>query len=209
LEIIEKLQKITENNITEILVLKCIPDLSVIESNIELNGWHNGETTLTHITTVLKNYLETQSANPSFEAEFNSRIGLQNRFTLIRLAILLHDIGKLETRVINGLNTMFPGHEIASGKIAENILNNFSDIDTNDIKYVLFLITNHGNAHKVLNERRVAGDNADIFTKDFGDYAKDIALMIYCDTLNSYLQVTNKEEYNYRIDFLKDFLSLI
>lgn len=97
----------------------------------------------------------------------------------IRLAILLHDIGKPYTKTsdLNGQDH-FKGHYSKSSEMANEILKRLC-FDNKTIKYVCLLIENHGVDLLPKNEREILH----FFRKFSPEVTIDIFTVMYCDLM--------------------------
>lgn len=110
----------------------------------------------------------------------------------IRFALLLHDIGKPGTMVIDkkGIGH-FPNHPALSAELAKNIIKNldFSD-DYND--YICKLVAQHDNIIKQKDE-----SVKEIIDRDGKKFFKDLLEMQYADA-----KAHNPDKVGYRIVYL-------
>ncbi len=110
------------------------PEIYELKKLIERNVWHRGETTFEHIVEVIENlekllpleFIRDKKLKSKLLKRFISFMpkGAQkyNRKELLLLGALLHDIGKLQTYIINDDNTIrFPEHEEKGVEFAVNI----------------------------------------------------------------------------------------
>ena len=100
-----------------------IPELYELKNTFENNRWHH-ETTFEHTISVLSEYEKIISTNQIDWLDV--KINNNSKKSLLRIAILLHDISKNETMLIaNDKTNSFPNHEEKGAIKAKNILKRF------------------------------------------------------------------------------------
>lgn len=125
--------------------LKFIPELKVCVGFDQKNPWHHLD--------VWNHSLYAMDLSP------------KNK--IVRMSLLLHDIGKPETMTIddNGIGHFF-GHPLKSYEISKDILTRFDCFDNEDKDKILYLIKHHdnpiGQTDKTLKKKiKNLGDNLD------------------------------------------------
>jgi hypothetical protein len=128
----------------------------------------------------------------------------------LKLAIFLHDFGKLHTLSINDDgSTTCAGHEVVSyNKVLENnFLDRFSITEEGKV-WILNFIKKHADLHILFDESdNVLRDAFLSFKKDNpGSYMETLIFSI-ADLKGTHFKEHNKEEYDRRINFLEKLLS--
>lgn len=127
-----------------------------------------------------------QVANNEFVAELQSHFAQhisaeRNRGTLLRIAMLLHDIGKAGTRTVNADGAIhFYEHEPRGAQMAEEILRRlrFSNDET---EIVLRVITNHLRPAQLAHDARISNRAVYRFFRDTGDAGIDTCVLALAD----------------------------
>ena len=206
MDLINRLLDITSSDILNGLPSFDIPEVESLKNNIELNGWHNRETTLQHTAIVFENFLKIVSKETNLRNYLKVKVGLCSKYDLLKLVVIFHDIAKPEVVVLKNAETSFLGHDEFSATKANAILCRFSEVNSIDRQYILYIIKNHGNVHKFLDTKRKGEKSFHQFIKQFQDFSIEMALIGYADILRSYLEVSNNIDYRYRIAFFEDVI---
>jgi putative nucleotidyltransferase with HDIG domain len=117
----------------------------------------------------------------------------------LRLASILHDIGKAPTkRFIEGAWT-FQNHELVGSKMIDDIFERFN-LDKSKLDYVKKIVEYHGIAKELTKD--MVGDSAiRRFTKEMGPYIDDIINFCKCDVTTA--NRLKKEQYKNDMDTLR------
>lgn len=102
----------------------------------------------------------------------------------VRYAALLHDIGKMRTRLFNGKTWTFNYHEIKGAKMVENIFNRLK-LPIDDMKHVKKLVEYHMRPQTIVEDVTDSAIRRLMF--DAGDDLEDLMLLCMAD-------VTSKNE---------------
>jgi len=187
---------------------KIIPELYELKEIVENNSWHPKESVFDHTISVLNN-LE-KIIKKSNEKELNALIGKNSRKDLVRMAAVLHDVGKKETIVhFKDGSTACPKHEPISTKKSKQILRRFNLLPK-ERKIILDIITNHGKTHEMLGIL-LADNNSSVgknFKRKFSKIYLEMILLGYADTFGANLRKNNPSEFKKRINFYKKELRL-
>ena len=144
---------LNKRNIKSGKLTDLIPEFYELKELVESNYWHNKETVFDHTLSVLDN-LEKIIRNLKKETKqkLNKIIEKNSRKNLLRVAALLHDIGKKETMVDSNGFMDFPGHEQKGAEKAKKILKRFN-ISRKESKIVTDIIKNHSLAHEIITPK--------------------------------------------------------
>ena len=129
--------------------------------------------------------VETEFLAP-FAAELESHFSVtacekRNRRTLLKLAALLHDVGKPAMQTVEGSGRVrFFGHERPSGEIAAQVLSRlrFSALET---RRVAVTVGNHMRPGFLVKDPPVTGKAIYRFFRDCGDAGVDVLLLSLAD----------------------------
>ena len=100
--------------------------------------------------------------------------------TRLRLAVLLHDIGKPCSRSVNDGIVRFPGHEEAGALMAEGILQRLR-FPAKEAREIVALVRSHG----ILLEDAPAENIAELFCEHGADWLDLLFLTGWCDMLGA------------------------
>ncbi|KPJ55275.1 hypothetical protein AMJ47_00115 [Parcubacteria bacterium DG_72] len=206
---------------------KLIPEFYKLEEVIENNRWHNRESVFDHTLSVLDNLERIiRSSKKEIKQALNKVIDRNSRKNLLRIAALLHDIGKKETITNLGDGVRgCPGHEKKGAQKTRKILKCF-DFSPKESKIIIDIVRNHGTIHDIIGlgykdfkrsakkERgltyAVTGLENKNFQKEYRNFKKklsniylELILLAFADTIGSYLKKTRPAEFNHRINFYK------
>ena len=198
---------------------------------VENSPWHDEEPVFDHTLSVLGN-LEKIIRNSKKEIKLvlNKIIDRNSRKDLLRLAALLHDIGKKEKMVDLGAGVRgAPGHEQKGGQKVGKILKRFN-FSQKESKIIIDIVRNHGVIHDIIGlgckdfqkgvgkehslTHAVVGLENKNFQKEYKNFKKkfsniylELILLAFADTIGSYLKKTKPAEFRHRINFYKKELN--
>lgn len=130
---------------------------------------------------------ETQSLG-SFAADLTTHFHKaisenRTRAVLLKLAALLHDVGKPQTQTVElGGHTHFIGHERASADITVGVLTRLR-FTTQEIRLVSGIVTHHMRPGLLLKEPSVTPRAIYRFFRDTGDVGIDVLILALADQL--------------------------
>lgn len=183
-----------------------LPEFYELKNIFENNPWHH-ETTFEHTLLVLEEYEKIIKSNKILCLDV--KVDNNSKKDLLRLAILLHDISKKDTLIINDdRTTSFPKHEYKGSLEAKNILQRF-DLTENEIIFIVSIIKNHGKPHEILRNRETCEQQLNDLKIKITDIYNETMLLAMTDTMGSKLKQNNEENYNLRINKYKNILKLI
>lgn len=197
---------LSKTNIVAGKLINLAPELYELQQAVEnsADGWHDHESVFDHTLSVMSALEKILSNYRKLKRIFNKKIDKNTKKILLKVTTIFHDIGKKGTMVEQDGFTRCPGHEELGVKMTKEILKSF-DISEKETQFVLDIIANHTEFHKLLSP-----DNPN-FQKDFvniknkfGKYIyPELIVLSYADTVNSKLRKANPKEFRYRIDFYK------
>jgi len=217
---------LNKRNIKTGKLTKLIPEFYELKKVVENNLWHNEESVFDHTLSVLDN-LEKIIRNSKKEIKeiLIQIVDRNSRKNLLEVAALLHDIGKKETIISFNDVKKCPGHEKKGAKKAEKILRRFA-LSKKEFKIITDIIRNHGVIHDIIGLGNI-GFQKDItkehslthavvglenknfqeeyknFQKKFSNIYLELILLVFADTIGSYLKKTKPTEFRHRINFYK------
>jgi hypothetical protein len=182
--------------------LSIIPEALSLKECVENNIVHKDCSVLDHTKMVFLNMMDIVPDEASFLEK--------GKLFRLKLAIFLHDFGKLHTLSINDDgSTTCAGHEVVSyNKVLENnFLDRFSITEEGKV-WILNFIKKHADLHILFDESdNVLRDAFLSFKKDNpGSYMETLIFSI-ADLKGTHFKEHNKEEYDRRINFLEKLLS--
>lgn len=159
---ISSLVNISTKDIESGKLVSKLPELYELKEVMENNPWHKNESAFIHTLRVLDNLDDifkfdllddTKRKHILTTLERHVVDGKYSKKTLLRLAALLHDLGKKETfkKNPNGI-TYAPKHEAKSAEIVPKIAKRFH-LNQNEINYLKTIIIFH-------TEATIAASNA-------------------------------------------------
>ncbi len=182
------------------------PELYELQEAIEhsADGWHDHESVFDHTLSVMNAMEKILLDYRKLKKIFGKKIDKNTKKILLKVATILHDVGKKKTMVEQDGFTKCPGHEKMGVDIAEKILKNFN-ISEAETRYVLDIIANHTELHKLLSPDtpNFQKDFVNIKNKFGNNIYPELIVLTYADTVNSKLRKTNPKEFRYRMDFYK------
>jgi len=195
---------------------KLLPEIYELDKTIENNLWHKECTVFEHTIQVMKNLeeaLKLKWFNEQQKLEIcktlKSRIDLHTKKDLLKLAALLHDIGKAASLLKDSEgNTRYPAHEIFGANIAPDFSVRFN-LSKKEESYIKRIIEYHGLIVDVQNQIMEKGKKKyyfDLFKKIVGDVLLELLLLFYSDLLASDLKETKPNEFKNREKLTKQHL---
>ena len=222
-----KLSDITIEKIKSRKLKRIIPEFYRLEDIVENNPWHNQESVFYHTLSVLDNLEKIiRNSSKNIKKTLSEIVDINPRRNLLYLAALLHDVGKKETITdLGDRNKGCPGHEKKGAQKTEKILKRFN-LSSEESKIVTDIVRNHGIMHDIVGLRckdfkkgagkeyglthAVVGlENKDFqreykhFKKKFSKIYLELILLVFADTIGSYLKKTKPAEFRHRINFYK------
>lgn len=105
----------------------------------------------------------------------------RQRGTLLRLAMLLHDIGKADTRTVNANGTIhFFNHELLGVEIASQIMRRLR-FSNDEIEIVMRVIQNHMRPTQLAHDPVISNRAAYRFFRDTGDAGIETCILALAD----------------------------
>lgn len=192
-----KINELTVENIKSGKFEEELPELYDLKNTVEnSHSFHKNDNVFDHSVRVLEK-LEKLLITSNLS---------DSRKTLLRIVALFHDIGKKETLItVNGF-TSCPNHAEVGVAITKKILEKF-DLEENKKQRILYLIHNHQAFFDIVRidnleiEREVEAQ-----LKKQKEYLPELILFAIADIEGSQLEKTNKEEFEFRINYLKELI---
>lgn len=203
---------ITPENIRNGWLQKDLPEIYQLEQVWESNDAHE-ESTLTHTLNVFEIFEHKSNTLPQKQKEYFERtIQKYSRNDLMKLTILLHDLGKKETITMIDGKTKFPWHEEKSYEKSLPIVEKF-DLSSDEKEIVLNTIRYHWLLHNVLSKRLTNDEiraKTDIIKNEYSQIFFDMVMFDFLDTLSlKKMEQINKKEYDFRINFFETLLKTL
>jgi len=202
-------------NITDISIDKIIggefqkeiPELYELKNIFENNSWRH-ETTFEHTISALSEYEKITSARQI--DWLDAKINNNSKKSLLRIAILLHDISKNDTMLTADDKTnSFPNHEEKGAIEAKNILERFK-LGEDEKNFIISIIKNHGHPHEILRNREECDQALDDLKIKIPNIYNETILLAMVDIMVSKLKkLNNREAYDFRISKCKNILKFI
>lgn len=198
-------------------LVQLIPELQLLYGTLEKNTWHNNETTAAHTMQVCKNVpaiLERSDMSGLRRRLMTSTVGGRSTADLFSYANVLHDIAKPMTQSIHldesGVTrrSLYPGHEAMGELVTWKILGNLPEFTRDQTRWVAYIVRWHGDMHSFFGLRDEALFEAKrgAWMKAHPDHWRELFLHSWVDTLYGHLEVTNKAEYDLRLDRYAEIL---
>jgi UTP:GlnB (protein PII) uridylyltransferase len=127
-----------------------VPEFYQLQNVVESQGWHDDQTVFDHsidsakaLDRIVQFDDIADDARAKFQSYLNRPVEEHSRLSLLKLATLLHDIGKLISLQYNAQgNTSSPSHGLLGSWVATPVLARFDITDT-EKAFVLGLIADH------------------------------------------------------------------
>jgi UTP:GlnB (protein PII) uridylyltransferase len=205
-----KIENITYDNLKSGELEKDLPEFYELRTVIENNSWHDHETTFNHTLAVLDelNKIISDNLNQKLIDYLDQKIEKHSRKELLFLATVFHDLGKFDTIVKDEANSYFPKHEdfsvIKTKKILERLCLSVKESD-----FVIKIIKMHSKVHVV-----TSSDNPEIdehfneLLNSNAEYFPELLLLVWADTSSSQLNITEPQNFDFRISYYKKQLGL-
>lgn len=196
-----------------------LPEYYKLREVIESQGWHDDQTVFDHSIESAKSleeivhfdYLAEQDRNTLIDY-LNGKLETQTRLDLLRLATLLHDIGKLISLQHNAEgNTSSPSHGIIGEWVAQPIVDKF-DLTNTEKKFVLGLISDHlvpsDLIEMSINNNTAPSDVLQLLYANRPGSTVELLLLGYADWLGCDVREPVRAERDKRVTVVHECLSL-
>lgn len=196
-----------------------LPEFYQLKSVIESQGWHDNQTVFDHSIESAKaleeiirfDYLAEQDRNTLIDY-LNGKLETQTRLDLLRLATLLHDIGKLISLQRNAEgNTSSPSHGIIGEWIAQPVVDKF-DLSDAEKKFVLGLISDHLVPSDLIemstNNNTAPSEILQLLHANRPESTVELLLLGYADWLGCDVREPVRAERDKRVTVVHECLSL-
>ena len=207
-----KISDISLENILEEKLQDQLPEFYELKDVFEHNDAHE-ETAFTHTLRVLSFYEDIDGyLSLSQQKYFDQKFQQYTKMQLMRLVVILHDIGKKETSIIINWKTEFPWHAEKSYEKSLSIVERF-DLSVDEKTWVLNIIRDHQRLHTMLTQRENDEDvwaQADEIKNQHEDIFLPLVIFDLLDTLSlREMDKDEPEEFEFRINFFKQLLASI
>lgn len=194
-----------------------IPDFYSLATVIENNPWHVRQPVLDHSLLSAHKLLQLLGASflpagshSTFRGYFERQIDDVSRLELFKIAVLLHDIGKLTTLVVQpDGSTWCPGHAAKGADMVPDEVTLF-DLTTKQTTYVAEVVRYHMVPFELLGAALETGDvktNTDMIKATAPDLFPELLLLAYADMSGCILAHETEPNYEARADIIRDELS--
>ncbi len=196
-----------------------IPEFYTLTSVVENIPWHLNQSVFNHLVSSFKamtdiingeviNDLSPESVK-SIRNYLNEDIDSLPISELLKLAALLHDVGKDKTiqHLPNG-STICPGHEAESANRIPEYARVFGLTEDQE-KFLHQLVANHDYVHQAVAKTREsdsADENIKLLKEQLGEKYIAICLLSLADMQGGDLRKSNPEEFEKYQEILKYFL---
>lgn len=200
-----KIQDINQNDFISGKLENELPEFYKLKNVIENSrSFHKNDSVFDHSLRVL-NCLNELLIDQKYP-ELDQPVDNYSRKDLLILATLLHDIGKQSTLVYKDGFTSAPGHGEAGVAMLPQILSRF-DLSDKEKSHVSHLVLMHQAFFDVVSstDPELATKIAKVSEQE-KPYLPELILLAIADISGSQLQQTNREEYLFRINYLKGLL---
>ena len=172
-----------------------LPELSALENVYENNAWHKNQSVLDHtvkvyesLETILNTNILFKNCNSQISAYLSENIGNITRKNILKIAAILHDIGKKDTLVETSPHfTSCPGHEQVGANMVKDFELRFA-LERKAADYVRRIVEFHGIILNFVNLIEM-NNSRDMYFKIFQDVVGDIEIELiilkYADILGS------------------------
>ncbi|MBI2576994.1 HD domain-containing protein [Candidatus Woesearchaeota archaeon] len=186
-----------------------LPELYKLQEVVQQNHWHKGTTVFAHSLAVMKRVQEiTEQLPQHFIGQMGESLGNYSWDDILKLAALLHDIGKPESFAPFGDETKFPGHEAIGAEKAGSIISRFG-LNGQEEEIVVELIRRHGDIHLIMSPENLSREQQLAALREQSPHMGLCLLLIgLADTLGSDLETLHPEEFRSRIAFYRQELGL-
>ena len=159
------------------------------------------ETPIKNFDLTFKFLKYTDSVKNYFESPYSDN---QNKLTLLKLAALLHDIGKPTTKFKDDSGKIsFIGHDKEGGKLTEQILDRLR-LSNHGTEYIKKLVVYHLRPNQISNNQNLPSKKALYrYFRDLGDISCDILYLNLADYLSARGPNISVKEWNWQRKLMK------
>lgn len=214
------LMQITEGSIQTLrqgTFRKEMPDFYRLQEIVENNAWHSHQPVLDHSLLSAERLLQILTskqipieARSALEAYLGRQIGGLPRRELLKIAVLLHDIGKITTLEIQPDGTTWcPGHAEVGATLVPAYAGVFG-MTAAQLAYVERIVRFHMVPFEKLGDALDDGNNAkhlDEIKQIASDYYPELLLLAYADMSGCELPPETITNYEARVAIIKQALN--
>jgi hypothetical protein len=192
------------------ILIGLVPELALTQRTLEINPWHDYETTWAHIWAVVANVqdlcLDPDLASIVRELELK-HLGGQSLLTLFTWANILHDIGKPATQehllhLVEGVwleQSLYPGHEDKGAAMSKVILERLGFLPS-AVEWVVYIVKWHGLMHGFFGKPEAEFcEKRDAWKAAHPHHWRELFLHSWADTIGGYHAVTDPAMYALRM----------
>ncbi|NTU73193.1 HD domain-containing protein [Candidatus Roizmanbacteria bacterium] len=203
---------ITSNILRDKAYLNSLPEFYELEKTVENNAWHHNQNVLEHsiivyaaLETTLKDTFLALQQQVKLDKYLSQVISKKRRVDLLKIATLLHDLGKADTIIIDqdGV-TSCPKHEIVSAQKVKHFAKRFG-LDTKEESCIKRIVRYHSIGFGVLDSVITHG-YSEIYVQSFketvGDIAIELILLLRADIMGTNLEIEDKKAFDDRINII-------
>ncbi|MGD8506525.1 MAG: HD domain-containing protein [Candidatus Bathyarchaeota archaeon] len=204
-------------------LFEVFPELELLKKIIENNQWHKQESVYHHTLNIRKEmdailelkFIENKEVREKLqsylERKFDVDGGFYTRRFLLKFATLVHDIGKIDTFIVEpeGI-TSCPNHESVGIKKIPTIAKRFN-MTEREIEYLVCLVGYHTQASVLSADSSSKNEvymkeKVEIFKKNCNGCFIDLILLVFADHISSYLAIADPKKYKDIEEFLVDLV---
>lgn len=194
-----------------------LPELYNLKGVVENSLWHTQQTVFDHsvrvfeeLTTALRLQFIKPPQRDRWNKYLNSSVGNKQRRALLKIAALLHDLGKMDVNVKRDDGTVVcPGHELVGAQGVKIFRERFG-LTQPEEELVTRLVLYHGFVSEIINYILVSGQKSrylEIYKKTVGNGARELVLFLYADIKGSDLKANAFQEYEMRRKLLEKIIT--
>jgi hypothetical protein len=204
---------ITSKLLREKKYINDLPEYYDLSKVLENNLWHSNQNVLDHVIAVFAGMEEMlqfkeldQKQKNYIEKYFSEKVGNLSRREILIVSVLLHDIGKSETRILHpDGTTSYPKHELISAQKVTDYSSRFG-LSGKDREYIERIVANHSRVYGVLSGAISKGNWENSFAQlksMLGDVMTEMIFLIHSDLLGSDLKQNAPDAFNDHAEILR------
>ncbi len=181
------------------------PEFYQLKTVIENNGGHASQSVFDHSIESVE-ALEDLVAelSPTLKAKLEEPVGNVTRGTILTIATLFHDIGKLNEEANE--RGAFVHHDVLGAELVQTTV--LKHIDLEPVARVRFveLIAHHLVLHYMSDDKESLDENMKKFFIEYEDIALELILLVLADLRGSNLPELNPSIYIFKDRYFKNIL---
>jgi hypothetical protein len=211
------LSSLTKDAIVRETHKEALAELYALQNVIESQAWHDDQSVFDHslasmdaLDTILMFDFTTPQARQNLQAYLETPLETHSKKELLRLATLLHDIGKnisLQTKASG--DTSSPSHGVIGGWVAAPLLKRLA-LTKKEQNYILHLITTHLLPSDLI-ELEVNGalesrESLQLLAMHEPEHTIELVLLAYADWMGCAIRAAAHEEREKRVMLVQSLL---